>query len=512
MSYFESLATRALLGTSRDQGALSEPPAPLSELRHKTPSAPETALLEAAAAFCLYERAGRMPATKESLAGEAPPDNRPQCSQRAAGLLQRLLAEGATPVLIEWLTLCTRAEQRPPAALLPALCDLTLRPSPDRSALRLAVKSAIGPLGFWLCRQNPDWLPLVADEVTGDASELWQTGGKAERLAALGQVRLSDPVAGREMLEAVFATETAADRASFLEVLGTGLTPADAAFLEAALSDRSKEVRATAANLLAQIPGSAFVKRMTAHVAPLITFTPAEPAKLLRKSKPAKLTIELPAECTEAMKHDGIEPKPTPGSAYGPRQFCLHQLLAMVPPAYWSQQFGATPIQLLDSLPDDLADLVLEAWHRATLNSRDIDWAEAILRKTILAKTPAADPRLLKLLPDARRNDLIHDVTSENDDLPVALLQQFISAGQVDVRIARRFITLIFKHAGRRNQLSGGELSHLLIDLAYAIPPHLLPEFEVAWPAKDFEVAQKAHETFFTTLTLRNNIHKEFVK
>ena len=50
----------------------------------------------------------------------------------------------------------------------------------------------------------------------------------------------------------------------FLDSLRTGLGPQDEPFLEQALADRSRNVRAVAAELLSALPGSALAARMAA--------------------------------------------------------------------------------------------------------------------------------------------------------------------------------------------------------------------------------------------------------
>lgn len=152
---------------------------------------------------------------------------------------------------------------------MPALLDAARA----RTDLRAPALALAGARGMWLARLNPDWrfalrggaggageLPDVTD---GAAVErLWQEGLFAERVALLGAVRAHEAAAAPRLLATTWATERAEDRLMFLDSLRAGLSPQDEPFLEAALGDRSRNVRATAAELLSALPGSALAGRM----------------------------------------------------------------------------------------------------------------------------------------------------------------------------------------------------------------------------------------------------------
>jgi hypothetical protein len=505
VNYLGQLTTRALLGTSRGAGELPSHFG-LAELAGGVPTSPEAEILRAAGAYCLYERAGRLALRKEIAAIAWPDDTRPQCSKRASAILDRVLTINDAEMLIEWLKACVRAGRRPPASILPALLDAATRRIESRAILRSPTATAVGPTGLWLCRLNPDWSALVAEDASVDVQQVWQTGNKPERVAALSRLRMSNPAAARELLNSTFATEPAADRAAFLDSLAVGLSSSDEAFLETALSDRSKEVRTGASKLLSRLAGSAFVSRMIARVTPLLTFAPAEPGKFLRKGKPAQLSIELPAACDESMKRDGIEAKPNVGARYGERQYWLLQMLSLIAPMHWSKAFAATPMQLLVAIPDDYTDLIQMAWSNATFNTCDPDWAEAFVR---LGKHSRMNEHLIKLLPDGRRLEVIYDLISADGATSESILE-FVASGPLDVRSTRLLIKRIAERARGLKANYNHELAALLPRLALAAPPEVLSEFESAWPIELFESAKKAYEQFFITLTLRQNIQKEF--
>ena len=163
----------------------------------------------------------------------------------------------------------------------------------------------LGERGRWLAAQNPEWSWVTG--TSGEGDNVWETGDRAARLAYLRKVRETQPGRARELLISTWKVEPAEDRAAFIAVLETGLSQDDEAFLEAALDDKRKEVRRKAAALLARIPGSALVTRMTERTLPLLRFTSPESGGVmkLKKSKPAALEVTLPAECDKAMQRDG---------------------------------------------------------------------------------------------------------------------------------------------------------------------------------------------------------------
>ena len=97
----------------------------------------------------------------------------------------------------------------------------------------------------------------------------------------------------------------------FLDSLRTGLSAEDEPFLEQALTDRSRNVRATAAELLSALPDSALAGRMSARAASCVA--------LDHTSDTPTLTVEAPHECDAGMERDGVVPKPpATGAANAP--------------------------------------------------------------------------------------------------------------------------------------------------------------------------------------------------
>ncbi|MGA5411500.1 DUF5691 domain-containing protein [Streptomyces lavendulocolor] len=412
---WEDLVTSALLGTDR------RPPAAGAPARSAGEDAP-LALLDAAALHTVRRRAGLLPGPAAALPEPAPDDERPVPPEPARRRLAHLLADrsgspsggrrGAAPDLTEllpqWLSAANAHGYRAPASVLPALLDAARA----RTDLRPAALTFAGPRGLWLARLNPEWRYALRGAPGGTAlpdpadaeavRDLWDEGLFAERVALLGAVRAHDPDTAAALLASTWSTERAEDRLMFLDSLRTGLSDADEPFLEQALTDRSRNVRSTAAELLSSLPRSAFARRMAARAATCVG--------LDRTGPEATVTVEAPHECDAGMQRDGVQPDPPPGR--GERSWWLGQLVEAAPLTVWPARLGGrTPTDIV-ALPvaDDWGDELHAAWCRAAVRQRDPDWARALLGPP--TTPPATGPgtsslaersKLLSILPDAER-------------------------------------------------------------------------------------------------------------
>ncbi|WP_369183858.1 DUF5691 domain-containing protein [Streptomyces sp. Y1] len=428
---WETLHTTALLGT--DRRPLPAAALPLADAVDRTD--PAAALLELAALAAVRRRAGALPVPAAEPPGPpAPEDPRPELSAAAARRLAVLLAgrSGAVSgaglanlaeLLPQWLGTARVRGLRAPAALIPGLLDAARA----RSELRADAVALAGPLGRWLAEQNPDWRfvlrtatdrpaarPVGQDDADAEnarnAHQLWHEGLFAERVTHLTLLRRSDPAAGLELLRSTWSTERAEDRLLFLDALQDGLSPADEPFLEAALGDRSKNVRATAAELLSTLPGSALAHRMSERALAAVRLS----------ASGTHLLVTPPAECDAAMQRDGITPKSPTGR--GERAWWFGEVVAAAPLSTWPRSTGLTPEQLLalrvgdsiDETSSSWADDLREAWARAAVRQHDADWARALLgpaparpaRGAGRARAPratGAPAKLLAVLPPEER-------------------------------------------------------------------------------------------------------------
>ncbi|WP_225858839.1 DUF5691 domain-containing protein [Streptomyces albicerus] len=392
-SRWEELVTSALLGTARrtPSGVAAGREAP-------------AALLDAAAVETVRRRAGMRPGRAAARLEPAAEDPRPALPSAAARRLAMLLADrsgaagggrrGAAPDLMEllpqWLATANRRGCAAPPEALPALLDAAR----GRTDLRPAVLAFAGPRALWLARLNPDWRfalrstpgggaalpgleepmggpPLEQSREWGKVRTLWEEGLFAERVALLSAIRARDAGAARDLLATTWATERAEDRLMFLDSLRTGLCAADEPFLEQALADRSRNVRATAAELLSALPGSALAGRMAERAGSCVAVdhTHGTPT----------IVVEAPHECDPGMERDGVVPQPPAGR--GQRSWWLGQLVEAAPLGTWSRRLGGRTPQEIVALPvaDDWQGELHAAWCRAAVRQRDPSWSRALL-------------------------------------------------------------------------------------------------------------------------------------
>ncbi|MFD0441084.1 DUF5691 domain-containing protein [Streptomyces chartreusis] len=380
-SAWEELVTAALLGTERR----TPPSCPPGR------EAP-VALLDAAAVETVRRRAGLRPARAADRPQPAPEDARPALPPAAARRLAMLLADrpgaggggrrGTAPDLVEllpeWLARANDRGLAPPPEVLPALLDAAR----GRTDLRPAALTFAGPRAVWLARLNPDWrfalratpgggaaLPHLGDPAK--VQQLWQEGLFAERVALLSAIRAREPEAARELLVTTWATERAEDRLMFLDSLRMGLGPRDEPFLEQALADRSRNVRATAAELLSALPGSALAGRMAVRAGACVA--------LDHTGDGPTITVEAPHECDAGMERDGVVAKAPAGR--GERSWWFGQLVEATPLGTWVRRLGGRTPEEIVALPvtDDWQAELHAAWCRAAVRQRDAEWARALL-------------------------------------------------------------------------------------------------------------------------------------
>ncbi|MHA7957511.1 DUF5691 domain-containing protein [Streptomyces sp. L500] len=400
---WDDLVTTALLGTDR------------------RPASPG-ALLDEAALRTVQRRAALLPAAPRPLPEAAPEDVRPPLPEAARRRLALLLAERAagpsgsgrrgggpdlTELLPQWLAAANDHGYRAPADLLPGLLDAARA----RSDLRPGALALGGPGALWLARLNPQWRYALRDAPassaapaatdTGEGAEqVWQEGLFAERVALLTSLRRRDPAAARELLATTWDRERAEDRLMFLDSLRDGLSPADEPFLEGALTDRGRTVRAAAAELLSALPASALAGRMAERARACVA--------LDRTGGRPTVVVEAPHECDAGMRRDGVVAKPPAGR--GERSWWLGQLVEAAPLGIWCERLGVAGAAEAVALPvaDGWRPDLHAAWCRAAVRQEDAEWSRALLGPAASPPEPTGaswlDPaKLLSALPPAER-------------------------------------------------------------------------------------------------------------
>jgi hypothetical protein len=392
------LVTAALVGI--DRHPLTLPPTSdrldflLSQL---TPGDRQRQFLSAAAAMALYHQAGRIPQIPEiERISPALPESAAivgEQSPQGCDLIQRLLSPDFFEVLPEWCAALVATGKRVPPESLPQWLELG-RKHPQ---LQPTIASILGHRGRWLAAQNPDWdyavpLDFSSEEASADTG---QTGTVAMRSRVLQYWRDRCPAKARELVELTWLQDKAPDRAVFLATFGQGLSLADEPLLEAALDDKSKLVRAAAANLLARLSGSQLVGRTINRMSSYV------------RVQSNRLKIELPLRLPDDAIRDGINLQPPP--RIGEKAWWVLQLTSIVPPHWWHGQTQLAPAALIEAAQrGEWSAALLEGWAIAAARHGDRTWAALLIPHLPTLSGDAIDVAelglaLMEMLPIAHK-------------------------------------------------------------------------------------------------------------
>ena len=342
-------------------------------------SAIERRVLLAAALHDAYARAGRMPRSDVDVVPPASAETSPVCNPPVTALIADLLDIRPRVLLAEALGRLERAGLIVTPALLPGLLD-TRDP-----LLATVLPRVMGERGRWLVALTggDEWLIDDAPD-PAEARRLWEEGPFPRRLAVLRARRQVAPAEGCEWIAESWATEHAEQRVQFLGVLGETLEASDAAFLEQALDDRSANVRAAAARLLARLPHSDAAHRFAERADELLTYQSpsshgirARMQKAIGLSSVGTLTVHSPEQWDPSWERDGIAAKPPKG--VGERAHWLTEALALVAPERWTRRFETDARTLVGAaVKTDWAIPVLQGWSLAASAVGDHAWAAAL--------------------------------------------------------------------------------------------------------------------------------------
>ena len=499
---WQELLTSALLGTERRPPTLPTTPGQLGDvLAGLDPTDSPRYLLDAAAALALYRRAGRLPErTSANPVSACAPDELPRCNPAAAARLSAMLG-GLHKVLIpEWLQLANAAHLRVPEELA---SELLFWGEAQQEPIGLLLP-VLGKRGRWLAEQVPTLEKVRSAILAAEATEsaipvLWQTEGKSIRQLLLGRIRRSNSSAALPLLQSTWQEESAEERAAFLEILEEGLNMTDEPFLEAALDDRAKGVRAAAANLLSRLQASSLVKRQTERALLSIRF---KPGGFLRK---AQIEVTLPDACDEGMIRDGVQAKRMISAGLGEKGEWLFQILSTVPPSIWCQKWGKTPSELLEiAAGGEWQKLLHEGWTVAAGRHADPDWAEAVLK---------LDPRrslLFNALPDERRSALLRSQLQSKPSEGMELLFGYPEPWGID--LSRMCVQQLRAYYLKSNDASWQySFNNVIRMVGRRMDPNLLTEAAQKLPEKadPGSAWEKAVEDLLTLLDFRRQMREE---
>ncbi|PJJ60476.1 DUF5691 domain-containing protein [Hymenobacter chitinivorans] len=404
-SDWQQLLRVALLGTHQSGEAVPMPPGEFPAAASR-----EAQVLLSAGALALVRKAGLVPAAATQAPAPAGPEAWPPLGPTGAQCLQQMLDNRRFSFFGgSYLPRVVARQRRIPHYLLPAVFE--------HDMLRIDLTeagAAAGARGQWLAALNPAWQGMLAPEFS-DPSD-WETANLHRRRHLVRWLHRTQPAQLRQLLATALPTEAAADQATLLHELRQSVTAADVPLLEPYLRSGSKEVRQTAAALLARVPDSPLLTRLWALAAPLLLLAPAAAGGL---------QVYLPEAWHKDWQLAGIEAKDKRFEG-GERAGWLGQMLALLPPGRWSAHWQLAPAELLRRTADsEWAQLLRTAWAQAAHLHRDAEWAQALLTEhagqAFLAPKQAKE--LLNVLPLAQKNDFLRELLPPRSAITPAALQ-----------------------------------------------------------------------------------------
>lgn len=394
----DEIIKAALLGTDK---YMPEPSVLLQETGAKIAALTtdkEDRLLKLAITTLWYEEAGRMPLKVENRLPECPPETNPEASEKRCSLVRSALLAKEDTWLAYLVYTIAKAGEVLSSDLVPLILDKALN---NRKTAPVLIKIC-GQAGQWLCGLNTQWQVFFREE----EENAWETGHIDQRKAYLENLRQHDPAMAVTLLEQTFASENAATRLAFLELLSDQLSPADEAFLQSLSKDKSQKVKETATAFLRRIQGSALNKRYLDYALNVIHIK-EERHLLVYKKK----TLELDAAVRpdEELFKTGID-KISRNKGVPDYIYILGQVLQDIDPAILAGRLDITDAGLIELLlAHKEAKHLLMFLTDAATTFRNKAWALALL-----AQPGIQDISLLDALPAAERPDFYGQFIDHN--------------------------------------------------------------------------------------------------
>lgn len=370
MGLLEDPAKSALLGSERRPLAPPKLPTGMEAVAARFGASSEDAFLAAVAVLGQCQEAGFSPGISPvTLPQASAPEQRAVWNSTGMRrLLRRILDLESVPVLSECLRLLETRGRIFPPWYLPELLERAQR----HQGLREILPAVIGHRGRWLAAHKAEWRFALEDPGAAPVERIWTEGSLLERLAFLTQMRSTQPGRARELLVSGFEQEPASTRGALVKVLGIGLSSGDEAFLESVLKDRSREVAAEAAALIARLPGSAFAGRVEKLLGQCLQSKRAWLVKF-------QLEVTPPETFVQELAEAGVrENRKFPGNL-GNRAGWLLQLVALVRPGWWTDTLQKPMETILEAMEkSEWKDALLMGLRMAVVSHRDLAWMEAL--------------------------------------------------------------------------------------------------------------------------------------
>lgn len=479
------LLATAMVGTERQSSAQPHWPGAIGQsiddAMAQAADAP-TALLRASGMLAACSLAGLqgVPSPLPASITQAEPDTLPALQAWPDGQLPHLitwaLQEGPPRLHHQICLALAGAGYRLPPRLLPAALDLGRR----SVALRPVLAPVLGERGRWLASQREDWRYAVGVSASAPEETRWTDGSLEQRRAFLAAERATQPEQARQRLAQALAELGAKERADLVGVLADQLSLQDEPLLDGLRTDRSREVRASALELLLRLPEAAHPRRAADRMAPLVRHERA----LLRK----RWVIDAPEAVGADWKADNLDTPRPQHEALGERAWWLYQLVRQVPLGWWTMHTSLSASELIEwARGTDWAQSLLRGWRDVLLAAPQTDWAQAFIDTGAAHQLRTDVAAILALLPRAAREKIWQQrldkegVTVQLYTLapqmlaacpPADTLSAPLSAALADILLQRARLGTLRDDYGLRSDLA---------ELGCALHPDVLPAL-AQWP------------------------------
>ncbi len=489
---FAGLGTAVAVGTGTRPVSVGDLPEPIATVVGPGTADAADVLLDAAAAWVAARDASVRPGPGLAPLRLAPP-SKPAAPAPVVALLRRVRADGTLRDALQHealIALAGRGLTLPPDLLLELLADS------HRHEVARDLAAVLDDRGWALVGLDAAWTDALAR--SGASREpadprAWDEGGLAQRTGYLRALRATQPAAARALLETpAFAKEPPDARETFVRALDVGLSADDEPFLEGRLDDRARAVRHAAADVLAGLSGSAYLRRAEDLAARHLQLK----SRFLRHAA----LVAQPVPVTAQTRRDGY-PESDAEKTPAERLHLLH-VISLVPTDRWPEVLGASAVELATGpaeyhgSPIDLSSAFVAAAHR---------WRDAELAEALAASRPGLIPGLLAVLPPARRDQLAAEALRSGSD--AGLLNQVVSRPMAPA-LAVAALDAIATLAGGKPQYH--RIAELVVPLAVNADPLAAPalverlrSLEQRLPAEKAAAARRAVGRAAAALQLR---------
>lgn len=368
MSTWNDLVNSAMIGTAKKTVSADAFFPDVNELlQHDNSTDNETLFLRGLALSSVYRRSGVVPDNYGTAAYfSCPPDNTPECSDRASVLLQTLLNDKSDSLVHFWLNQCVTKKQRVPFRALPDLLKL----AESYPGLRKAMLAAGGTTAGWLAGFYSPW--EFARSVKDNAA--WHHGKPAERLSFITALREEfNPDEARELIKATWDQENENTKKAFLKVFQYNLGEKDLPWLESLLKTEKVAVRKLVYEYLRKFATSSIVQQYIQLMRPNFIITRG--TSLLNK----KLAVSIhPPEIKDNEIFESGIPKQSKDADTSNEQAIFEELMKNIPPSMWAREAGLPQEALLETLDAHRKHKrLINCMLQAAIQFGDMEWLTA---------------------------------------------------------------------------------------------------------------------------------------